>query len=146
MLKVIVPTKDNIEDIVKLHKKVFEHKTNTGFIVYKSKSDFEDILKDKVSLAIYFEDKLVAYSLFQKIENNTIRGKGAIVDFDFRGLGLQLLMYRLIKKTTTQNMLIIVNKENVCSIKNILKLGLKLEKEKYKKEINVVWQFYRLDR
>ena len=37
-----------------------------------------------------------------------------------------ILMYRLIKKTTTQNMLIIVNKENVCSIENILKLGLKL--------------------
>jgi hypothetical protein len=128
-MKIIIPTIENLDDIYSLHKKTVESLKDLKFMILRTKTEIEEIIKDKKSRVIYFENRLIAYSLFKKIDATTLQGRGAIVDKEFRGLGLQILMYKLIKKTTTENIFIRVNKNNTYSIRNITKLGLTLFKE-----------------
>jgi|GEM_PF-6908673 len=128
MIQIIKAQEKHLEQMYKLHLEIISElpPEKIKFHDRREKDMILKTIKDNKSVVTLFNNEVVAYSLFKNIYNDFIKGDGAIVKKEYRGLGLQLLMYKLVKKTTTENILIRCSEHNKHSLNNIKKIGLKL--------------------
>lgn len=133
MLIIRRATPKDLQAIFDLHFLVIEQlETNPktkgkAFHDLRTKDYILNTINEGLSLVTLYNGKVIAYSLFKRVLPNTIKADGAAVQKEFRGLGIQLMQYKLVKYLTKDNIQMITVPENTVSLNNILSLGCNLK-------------------